>query len=202
VARPSSDSDLRALLRSLGNLATFRPARTGAGGEAGSASMDLGSQLTSLSDVSRVGRRRMVLIGLAAGLGLTLVAGLLWAVWGGRASRSAPIHAGNSSAAAAGGDASANSTSPAPPDSETGPPVRPVSLPKPGSRTSPGKMAETILDQSHAAAPRVAPATSPPGGAAPHKRSLSEMATEISGDKTPDSSAPNDSQRKHGKSAP
>jgi serine/threonine protein kinase len=202
AAKPSSDSDFRALLRSLGSLATFRPARTATAPEGGSASMSSRSEIASVSDLSRADRRRMLLIGLAGGLGATLVAGLFWLVWGGRQSSSAPVSAGSVSASAAGGDVSAQSTSPAGPGVETAPPVRSATSSDAAARTSPGKMAENILDQSHAAAPRDSSGASPPGGTAAHKRSLVEMATEISGDKTPGSSGPNDSQGKaHGKSA-
>ena len=165
--------------------------------------MALGSDITSLSKVSRSARRRMMLIGLGGGLGLTLAAGLLWLVWGGGAHSSADAHAGNPSPPSAGVDASAISTFPAPGDLGAGPAPPPAAGPGSARRTSPGKMAENIIGQSHAAEPRDASAPPPAGGTGPHKRSLAEMATEISGDKAPVSSGSNDSPgNAHDKSAP
>ena len=203
AAKPSSDSDFRDLLRSLGNFATFRRGRSGSTHEGGSASMALGSDITSLSKVSRSARRRMVLIGLGGGLGLTLAAGLLWLVWGGGAHSSADAHAGHPSPSSAGVDASAISTFPAPGDLGAGPAPPPAAGAGSARRTSPGKMAENIIGQSHAAEPHDASAPPPAGGTGPHKRSLAEMATEISGDKAPVSSGSNDSPgNAHDKSAP
>jgi serine/threonine protein kinase len=193
-AKTSSDSDFRALLRGLGGLATFRTARTPTTPEGGSASMVSRSEIASVSGQSRVGRRRMLLLGLGSGLVATLVAGLLWLVWGRRESSSAPVSPASVST-------SDHATSSAPPGVETAPPARPAPSSAAATRTSPGKMAENILDQSHAAAPRDSSDATPPGETVPHKRSLVEMATEISGDKTSGSSGPNDSQGKaHGKS--
>ena len=156
ATKRSSDSDFRALLRTLGNFANLRHGKAGSTRPSASKTALSDTNVSSPRKAFPGGRKRTVLIGLALGLGLTMVASLLWMVWGGRTTLSARSNAVGPSLPISGSNSASNPTSPV-------------------------QMAEDIVGQNRSNAMPGPTPTAPPRSSATPKRSLAEMASEISG---------------------